>query len=110
MYAIRSYYGQDLANISFQGRLRNIDLNAPACYDGAVAASLSAEALAIYSVPLHKTKLIANRQAASMRPGDLFIMSWPPYHLESMIQRIQRIVIGQLEDGAVEIEARNNFV
>ena len=72
---------QDMANINSQQRLRSSNVSFPGCSTGDLAVALATRELAQYSVPLFKATLELKRNAASLRPGDPFLMTWSEYNL-----------------------------
>lgn len=94
---------QDLANINFQQRVRSTELSFPACTDPVLASKLASRGLGVYSVPLYKCDLICNRTASTLRPGDVFILSWDPFGLEEMVMRVQKVDLGDLTNGEVRL-------
>jgi len=95
---------QDMANINSQQRLRSSNVSFPGCSTGDLAVALATRELAQYSVPLFKATLELKRNAASLRPGDPFLMTWSEYNLEQIVMRVQRFNLGDLLDGRVVIE------
>lgn len=96
---------QDAANINYQQKIRSSAFSMPACTEGAVAGKIAARSLAMMSVPLYRCELVTTRYASSLRPGDVFKLTWPPYGIADMVMRVQRIDYGELTDGRVRIVA-----
>lgn len=92
---------QDFANINFQQRVRSTELSFPGVTVPELASRLASRALGIYSVPLYKCDLKCTRKAASLRPGDVFVLNWEPFNLERMVMRVQKIDLGDLTDGTI---------
>lgn len=96
---------QDMANINQQGRLRSTNISFPGCHSGTLAVKLATRDMTQLSVPLYKATLEVNRQAAQLRPGDPFVLSWPEYGLSQVVMRVQRFNLGELVDGRIVLEA-----
>lgn len=95
---------QDLANINSQGRLRSTNMSFPGVTEGDLAVAIATREMTQLSVPLFKATLEVNRKAATMRPGEPFIFSWPEYGIEQVIMRVQRFNLGELVDGRIVID------
>lgn len=96
---------QDFANINFQGRVRSTEVSMPNAYDAGVAQTTAVRTLSMYSVPLYSLEAVGKRSLSTLRPGDVFKLSWGPYNLVQIIMRLQKISTGTLTDGRVKIEA-----
>lgn len=92
---------QDFANINFQQRVRSTELSFPGVTVPELASLLASRALGVYSVPLYKCDLKCTRKASTLRPGDVFVLNWEPFGLETMVMRVQKIDLGSLTDGTV---------
>jgi Putative phage tail protein len=104
-YAERAALAQDFANINFQQRVRNTDINVPGCFVNEAANQLAVRQLSLLSVPLFQIEIRCNRKAANLKPGSLFVFNWAPYGIANMVMRVQKINKGTLTDGTVTINA-----
>ena len=96
---------QDMANIGMQGgKVRSIDVTYPGVYDPPNANQIATRELSLYSVPLLKATITANRDGASLRPGDVFRLSWEEYGIVSLPVRVNRINFGSLVDGKIVLD------
>lgn len=95
---------QDMANINSQGRLRSTNIAFPGCTEGDLAVELATREMTQLSVPLFKTTLEVNRQAAQLRPGEPFIFAWAEYGIAQVVMRVQRFNLGELIDGRIVID------
>jgi len=92
---------QDFANINFQQKVRSTELSFPGVTVPTLASQLASRGLGVYSVPLYKCDLKCTRAASTLRPGDVFVLNWEPFGLETMVMRVQKIDLGSLTDGTV---------
>lgn len=93
----------DFANIRFQGRQLPTELAFPGVKTAALANALAARELSNLNVPLFQAELQANRTSTTLRPGDVFKLSWPEYNIVSMVVRIRKFGLGTKEDGTTSI-------
>jgi hypothetical protein len=73
----------------------------PGVQDRSIANSIAWRELRTLSYPLAKGKFKADRSYVNLLPGDLCRITWPPYDIEELFVRINRIQLG--EDSANEI-------
>lgn len=104
-YATATALAQNLANINAQDRVRSQTVSFPGCTTASLASTLAARELGQASVPLFKARLELNREAQTLRPGDVFVLAWDDYGIEQAVMRIQRLDLGALADGRVVVEA-----
>jgi hypothetical protein len=96
---------QDLANIQTQGMVVSATKTYQGIHDSELAARVAQRDLQTFSTPLSKVKLIANREASSLRAGDVFVLTWPPLEIQAIVYRVGSISLGTLLNGEVVIEA-----
>lgn len=97
--------GQDFANINYQGKIANNTISPQLVKDPSVANLVVMNALIATCVPLYKLEIKCNRIAATLLPGDCFVLNYSPFGLTEMVFRVLNIDLGSLEDGAVTISA-----
>lgn len=100
-YNSRPALAQDMANISFQGKVRTSLVNYPGVTNAALANKLAARDLATLSIPLAKMTIAVNRNSSTLLPGEAIKISWPDYGLEQIVMRVLRFDLGELDDGRV---------
>jgi hypothetical protein len=96
---------QDLANIQTQGMVVSTTKTYPGIHDSELAARVAQRDLQILSTPVSKVRLIVNREASSLRAGDVFIFSWPPLEIISVVYRVGAVSLGTLTNSEVVIDA-----
>lgn len=104
-YADRAAVAQDFANINFQNRVKNVDINVPGCFVNEEANELATRQLSLLSVPLFQIEIRCNRRANKLKPGGVFIFNWGPYGISNMVMRVQKIDKGTLDNGVITIHA-----
>ncbi len=97
--------GYDPANIAVTGEVRPETIEFKGISNAAAAALVCIRCLKVFTYPLSKIKIIANRAAWAFRPGGLFRFTWVPLGIVNQIFRITRIGYGSLTDGKITIEA-----
>lgn len=104
-YATKSVFAQDMANIAMQGgRKRSTVLHYPGINEKYMANAVVARELKALSLPLAKIRLVANRDAVELRPGDVFKFSWSAYGISEMVLRVTRFDLGSLDQNQVKID------
>lgn len=104
LYKNKAAIAQDLSNITYQDRIRSTEVTYVGVTTEALANKIAARDLSLYSIPLTKMKLVTNREAALLRPGDVIKVSWPEYGISQLLCRIQKFDLGELDDGRVTID------
>lgn len=94
---------QDFANINFQTKIRSTEISYPGVTETGLASRLAYNALSVYGVPLYKCSMTTKRRGANLRPGDVFILEWPPFGIR-VVMRVQNVDLGDLTDGKAKIE------
>lgn len=95
---------QDMATVQMIGRLRSTTVSFPFCYDKTLANNLASRERAQLSVPLFRMTLEMNRNANTLRPGDVFRLDWADYGLENLVMRVQKFDMGELLDGRIVVD------
>ncbi len=96
---------QDMATAAMIGRLKTTTMSFPFCYSPTLAANIASRERAQQSVPLFRMTLELNRNAYTLRPGDVFTMSWPEYGLVNLVMRVQKHDMGELLNNKIVIDA-----
>lgn len=83
---------QDLANFRLQG---GIDMSSAQTYPGVkdkeTAKWIASRNLRQFSYPLALIEIEANREASSLKPGDVVTMNWPELGITGMVVRIMQL-------------------
>lgn len=104
-YTQTSARAQDLANVRIlDGQQVLAQSLFPGVKSAALADSIAWRELRQLSYPLAKAQLVANREAASLKPGDVIRWSWQPYGISNIIMRVLQIGYGDLADGRVSLD------
>jgi len=96
---------QDIALTAAQGTTIGTTLQYPGFTKGEIASRVAARDLRALSTPLASAEIYANRKAASLNIGDVFVLSWPRYGVSQMVMRVSNIELGSLESNIVKISA-----
>jgi hypothetical protein len=94
----------DQANANMIGRLKTSTLSFPFCYDVDTANKIASRERATSSMPLFRVTIEMNRNAYTLRPGDVFKLNWPEYGLSEAIFRVQKHDLGSLLDNKIVLE------
>lgn len=94
---------QDIALVGQQQTTIGTTRQFPGFTNGALAARVAERELRTVSTPLATATLMANREAASLTVGSVFVFSWPRYGVESIIMRVVSIEWGELTSNLVKI-------
>jgi len=101
---------QDMATAGMVGRLRSTTISMPFCYDKTLANKLASRERAQLSVPLFRMTIQMNRNANTLRPGDVFKVSWADYGISELVMRVQEFDFGSLLDGKLVVRClQDNF-
>ena len=94
----------DGATASMLGRLKTVNMSFPFCYDPDLANRLASRERAQASVPLFRMTLEMNRNGYTLKPGQVFKLSWPEYGFEELVMRVQKHDLGALLSGKIVID------
>lgn len=103
---------QDMAAIqgSADSAIRAVTIYLPGVRDDVTAGMVATRALKALSTPLATVKLLCNRGAANLRPGDPFRLTWPEYNIAGQVFRVQGVDLGSSDDRRVTVTAvRDTF-
>lgn len=104
-FATKTAVAQDLANVSAQGgRVRAVTIDFPHIRNSGVAASVAARELNEVSLPLASLKIRTNRDAFTLRPGDVFRFRWTELNMVDVVFRVQHIDLGQPGDEEIVVD------
>ncbi len=96
---------QDIALTAQQQAVVGTTLQYPGFTRGDIATRVASRELTALSTPLASATIYANRKAASLNIGDVFVLSWPRYGITRMVMRVANIELGSLDKNAVKIQA-----
>lgn len=101
---------EDVASIAYLGRRITKTYELLGFDNAEIAGKVATRILKQTAYPIAKVKLVANRSAWTLRPGDVFKFSWPALGIDGMAIRVADIDFGLLEDGKVAITGvEDNF-
>ena len=96
----------DLANFRIQnGDLISQTFDFKGFSNATAAAQASVRCLKVVSFPLAKIKLVTNRKAYGLVPGDVIALTWEPLGIYEKVFRITAPNYGSVEDGEIELDA-----
>lgn len=95
---------QDMATAAMIGRLKTVTMSFPFCYNKTTANAIASRERAQQSVPLFRMTLEMNRNAYTLRPGDVFKISWPEYGLSNLVMRVQKHDLGELLNNKIVVD------
>lgn len=94
---------QDLANFSIQGNLVSDSRNYYGVRNASLAKNLCARDLRVASAPLTSVELEVNRDAWDLVPGDVFVLQYADYGVESMVIRVGTIDYGRDGEPTIKV-------
>ena len=96
---------QDIALAAQQQSVVSTTKQFPGFTNGTIATKVAARSLKALSVPLASGTIYANRKAASLNIGDVFVLSWPRYGISQLVMRVANVELGALDSNVVKISA-----
>lgn len=96
---------QDIALVAAQGSTNGTTIQYPGITRGDLASQIASRDLRVVSTPLASATIYANREAASLNIGDVFVLNWPRLGVVSVVMRVLSIELGNLESNQVKISA-----
>jgi hypothetical protein len=96
---------QDLASVQAQGSVISQTLQYPGIDNAANASIIGVRELKQNSTPLAKARIVANRDAWNLNPGDPFVFTWDPKGIDRIVMRAMSLSYGNLAKGDIEINA-----
>lgn len=104
-YTDTTVAAQDLGNIAAQGAVVSESRSYPGLPTATLAARVAERDVVAAAALIAQVRLTVNREAYSLRPGDVFRLTWPPLGLSEVLFRVGEISGGTLEDGAIRLSA-----
>ena len=95
---------QDLASVQMQGAVISQTVQYPGIDDKDLAGRIALRDLNTLGTPLARAKLVLNREAWNLNPGDAFIFSWAAYGIVSLVVRVLAVNYGTFESGVVSVD------
>ncbi len=96
---------QDMAN----GIIQNANVSVTESFMGvknaALANQLAWRDLRALATPLAKATLTVNREFYDIKPGDPFLLTWPPLGITNLLMRVNRLDFGELLSNKITIDA-----
>lgn len=96
---------QDIALAAQQQATIGTTVQFPGFTNGTIATRAAARTLKALSTPLASATIYANRKAASLNVGDVFVLTWPRFGVSQLVMRVTNIELGALESNLVKIQA-----
>lgn len=96
---------QDIALAAQQGATVGTTIQYPGFTNGTIATQVAARDLKALSIPLASATIYANRRAAGLNIGDVFVLTWPRYGVTQMVMRVTNVELGALDSNLVKIQA-----
>ena len=96
---------QDIALAAQQQATIGTTKQFPGFTNGTIATQVAARSLKALSVPLASGTIYANRKAASLNVGDVFVLTWPRYGISQLVMRVANVEMGALGSNVVKIQA-----
>jgi hypothetical protein len=100
---------QDTANVLIQSKKVRADMSFPGIKHPELASQIAARELRVLSFPIAQIRFSANRDAASLTPGDVVRVTWPALDLTEFVVRVMSIDLGSLNEGIVGISGSQDF-
>lgn len=109
-YREDSVTAHNMANaVGQDGIVREVVLSMPGVCTRALAMVIAQRELAARSRPIMKCRATVDRSLRNVNPGDVLSVTYPDYHLDSVIFRVANVERGTLEDGAVKLDLIQDF-
>ena len=96
---------QDIALAAQQQSVIGTTKQFPGFTNGTIATKVASRTLKALSTPLASGTIYANRKAASLNIGDVFVLSWPRYGINQLVMRVANVELGALDSNVVKISA-----
>lgn len=101
----KTVVAQDQAGIQINGgRVRSIELTFPGCRNSTLANKLANRELNFLARPIYTIRMVVNRQAWNLKPGDAFKFTWSDWGV-TIVFRVTQIDMGAFDDGRISISA-----
>ena len=94
---------QDIALAAQQQSTINTTIQFPGFTNGDIASRVASRTLRALSVPLASATIYANRTAAALNVGDVFLLDWPKYGITQSAMRVASVELGTLTNNIVKI-------
>lgn len=105
-YTQRVIQHQDIANISVRGgQIEAEEYDFTGVSNPTLANKIAARVLQTVASPLSRVNFTATRHAASLRPGDVFKLSWAELGITSVVYRVTEVEYGTLDNPEVRVSA-----
>lgn len=95
----------DTALVSIHGRISNATIHYTGITNRDLATKVAQRDLRVFSNPRLSCTIYADRTAASLNVGDVFLLTWPELEIESLVMRVVTIGLGDGVNNAVKITA-----
>lgn len=94
---------QDIALAAQQQAIVPTTKQFPGFTNGAIATKVAERSLRALSVSIASGTIYANRKAASLNIGDVFVLNWPRYGIAQLVMRVGNVELGALDSNVVKL-------
>lgn len=108
-FQIRLAQAQETANYATQSQKASSTQAFHGLSSAAVANRVAMRVLKGASYPLMKVRLKLKRKAWSLRPGQVFKLTYSPLGITGMVVRVTNIQDGRLDDGAMTVDVAEDI-
>lgn len=95
---------QNLANVQAQGAVVSQTRQYPGLPSASLALRVAQRDLIAASTPLAKARIVVNRSAWDLFPGDVLKLNWPKLGLVGIVFRVLGVDYGTLTDGTITVD------
>lgn len=96
---------QDMANNIIQNSNVSVTKSFMGVKNAALANQLAWRDLRALATPLAKATVTVNREFYEIKPGDPFLLTWPPLGITNLLMRVNRLDFGELLNNKITIDA-----
>jgi len=96
---------QDMANGIIQNANVSVTQSFMGVKNAALANQLAWRDMRSLATPLAKATLTVNREFYDIKPGDPFLLTWPPLGITNLLMRVNRLDFGEMLNNKITIDA-----
>jgi len=104
-YAKSFGLAQDMANELIQNANVSVTEQFMGVKNGPLANAIAWRDLRALATPLAKASISVNRELYTLKPGDLFLLTWPPLGITNFLMRVNRLNFGELTNNKMVVDA-----
>lgn len=94
---------QDIALVAQQGAVVSTSIDYPGFSSTTIASKVASRDLKALSSTLARCTVYANRSAATLNVGDLFVLNWNNFGLSGVVMRVGDVELGSADSNTVKI-------